>query len=395
LPLSLHPDVSPDPTLTLLPDSFDRPELSLSELLFALARSRRMIAWSVLIAALSATVVAFLLPVEFTAEAVIMTPQEAESSLSSMAQAAGGGAGGALAGFGLLSAFGLRNPSDLYVGILESRTIADFLIDRFHLLQVYGYKTKQQARKRLKKNTTIRAGKDTLIHILVQDRDPQRAAAMANTYLEQLGLRNSRAALSEASHRRSFFESQLLKEKDLLADAEVALKNTQQKTGLLVPTQQAEVMLRSAAQLHTEILTREAQLSAMKTYVSDQNPRYQAVQKQLATLQSELASLQKGDQSDDSDLPVRKLPQAGLEYLRKYREVKYHELLYEALAKQFEAARLDEARTAPSLQIVDSAVTPERKSWPPRALIVAGSSFLALFCSSVLALYRAGRPSLP
>jgi tyrosine-protein kinase Etk/Wzc len=294
-----------------------------------------------------------------------------------------------------LSAFGLRNPSDLYVGILESRTIADFLIDRFHLLQVYGYKTKQQARKRLKKNTTIRAGKDTLIHILVQDRDPQRAAAMANTYLEQLGLRNSRAALSEASHRRSFFESQLLKEKDLLADAEVALKNTQQKTGLLVPTQQAEVMLRSAAQLHTEILTREAQLSAMKTYVSDQNPRYQAVQKQLATLQSELASLQKGDQSDDSDLPVRKLPQAGLEYLRKYREVKYHELLYEALAKQFEAARLDEARTAPSLQIVDSAVTPERKSWPPRALIVAGSSFLALFCSSVLALYRAGRPSLP
>jgi uncharacterized protein involved in exopolysaccharide biosynthesis len=377
-----------------MPDVVEN-EITFSELFGIMCRARKLIGWSVLATAACATSVALLIPVEYTAEAVIMTPQQSESSWSTMAQAAGMGTGSALSGLGLLSAFGLRNPSDLYIGILESRTIADLLIKDFNLLDVYDDKYWQQARKHLAWHTDIKAGKDTLIHIKVSDRDPKRAASLANAYVEQLSVRNSHVALTEASQRRLFFEVQLTKQKNLLADAEVALRDTQQRTGLLVPTGQAEAMLRSASQLHAEILSGEAQLAGLKTYVSEDNPRYQAVKQQITTLQSELASLQKGSATEgEEDLPVGKLPQAGLEYVRKYREVKYHELLYEALAKQFEAARLDEAKAAPLIQVIDKAVIPERKSWPPRLIIVLVSTVLALFCSSLVAFYRANAQRL-
>jgi uncharacterized protein involved in exopolysaccharide biosynthesis len=357
-------------------------EISFTELFYALCAQRRIILWTVLSAGLISAVVAFLIPAEYTAEAVILTPQQAQPSLSAMAQLAGAGPG--LAGLSLLSGFGLRNPSDLYVGILESRTIADALIARFNLRQAYSDKYLQQARKHLARRTNIKAGKDTLIHIQVDDRDPKRAAQIANAYVAELSSRNSTVALTEASQRRLFFENQVANEKNLLAAAEVALRDTEQVTGLVVPSGQAEALVRSTAQLKAEILTREAQLAGLHTYVADDNPRLQTVEGELAALRSELANLERGEHvAGTPEVPVGKLPQAGLEYLRKYREVKYHESLYEALAKQYEAARLDEAKAAPLIQVIDNAVIPERKSWPPRLLIVLISCVLAVLSSSL------------
>jgi uncharacterized protein involved in exopolysaccharide biosynthesis len=290
----------------------------------------------------------------------------------------------------LLSGFGLRNPSDLYVGILESRTIADSLILKYDLRKVYHDRDFHGARKHLARNTSIRAGKDGLIHIQVSDRDPQRSAELANAYVSELSLQNSTVALTEASQRRLFFEQQLVKEKGLLANAEVALRDTEQVTGLVVPAGQAEALIRSAAQLRAEILSREAQVAGLKTYAADGNPRLQLVTRELTALRSELATLEAGEHiAGTPELPVGKLPQAGLEYIRRLREVKYHETLFEALSKQYEAARLDEARAAPVIQVIDSALTPERKSWPPRALMVIGSTFLAVLVSALYVLATA------
>jgi uncharacterized protein involved in exopolysaccharide biosynthesis len=283
-----------------------------------------------------------------------------------------------LSALGLLSGFGIRNPSDIYVGILESRTIADSLITRFHLKDAYGDRYMQLARKHLAKRTRIKAGKDTLIHVQVEDRDPRRAAQLANAYVDELFLRNTKVALTEASQRRLFFEQEVAKEKEVLAKAEDALRETQQFTGLVEPTGQAEALIRSASQLHAEILSREAELAGMRTFIADDNPRLQAVSRELSALRSELAKLENGAQIPGTpEVPVGKLPQAGLQYLRKYRDVKYHEALYEILAKQYEAARLDEAKAAPVIQIVDTAVVPERKSWPPRTIIVLIGTMLA------------------
>ncbi len=363
-------------------------EISFAELFSTLSARKRTIVWAVLITAVVSTAIAFLIPAEYTAEAVILTPQQVQPSLSAMAQLAGAGPG--LAGLSLLSGFGVRNPSDLYVGILESRTIADALIRRFNLKQVYSDKYVERARKHLGRRTSIKAGKDTLIYIQVDDRDPKRAAQLANAYVDELFSRNTTVALTDASQRRLFFEGQLAKEKELLAAAEIALRDTQQVTGLVVPSGQAEALIRSASQLNAEILTREAQLAGMRTYVADDNPRFQTVRRELGALRSELANLESGEHvAGTPEVPVGKLPQAGLEYLRKYRDVKYHESLYEALAKQYEAARLDEAKAAPMIQVIDSAVVPERKSWPPRLLIVFISSMLAALASGLWFVVRA------
>ncbi|MCU1294451.1 MAG: hypothetical protein JWP08_3301 [Bryobacterales bacterium] len=369
-------------------------EISFAELFSALTSRARIIVWAVSITAFAATTTAFLIPVEYTAEAVILTPQQAQPSLSALAQLGGGaGAGAGLSSLSLLTGFGLHNPSDLYAGILESRTIADALINRFHLKDVYSDETFQKARKHLARRTTIKAGKNTLIHIQVDDRDPKRAARLANAYVEELSLRNTTVALTEASQRRLFFEGQLAKEKELLATAEIALRDTQQFNGLVVPTGQAEALIRSASQLHAEILSREAQLAGMRTYVAGENPRFQVVNRELGALRTELATLERGEHvAGTPEVPVGKLPQAGLEYLRKYREVKYHEGLYEALSKQYEAARLDEAKAAPLIQVIDGAVVPERRSWPPRTLIILISALLAALLSSLWIL-ASGKPA--
>ncbi|MGA8593776.1 MAG: Wzz/FepE/Etk N-terminal domain-containing protein [Bryobacteraceae bacterium] len=362
-------------------------EISFFEMASVLGRRKRTIFRVAVIAALAATAVAFLIPAKYAAEAVIMTPQQSQPSMSALAQLGGSGTAIGLSSLSLLSGFGLRNASDLYIGILQSRTIADALIDRFHLKQAYGDKGFYWARKHLARNTTIKAGKDTLIHIKVEDRDPERSARLANAYVEELALQNSTVAFTEASQRREFFEGQLVKEKEALADAEVALKNTEQSTGLVVPSGQAEALIRSASQLHAEILSRQAQLEGLKTYVTESNPRFQTVQRELGALRAELAKLQQGEHvTGTPDVPVGNLPQAGLEYIRKYRDVKYHETLFEALAKQYEAAKLDEAKAGAAVQIIDKAVTPERRSWPPRTLIILGGAVFAVLicCSSIL-----------
>jgi tyrosine-protein kinase Etk/Wzc len=359
-------------------------EISFAELFSALRRRVRVIVWVVSITACVSTATAFLIPAEYTAEAVILTPQQAQSSLSAMALLAGAGPGMGSSGLSLLSGFGLHNPSDLYVGILESRTIVDALINRFQLKEVYGDRYFQKARKHLARRTSIKAGKDTLIHIQVDDRDPPRAARLANAYVEELSLRNATVALTEASQRRLFFEGQIAKEKELLAKTEIALRDTEQFSGLVVPTGQAEALIRSASQLHAEILSREAQLAGMHTYVADDNPRFQTVNHELATLKRELATLEGGEHvAGTPEVPIGKLPQAGLDYVRKYRDLKYHEGLFEALSKQYEAARLDEAKAAPLVQVIDSAVVPERRSWPPRTLIILISTLLAALLSSL------------
>lgn len=383
--VDLHP-VRDKPTTASRPilDPPDDVEISLAALFQLLWKQKRRIFRAVILTAVIAIPAVFLLPVKYRAEAVILTPQPAQPSLSAMAQIAGG-QGFNLPGIGLLSGFALRNPADLYIGILGSRTIADGLIARFKLKQVYQTKYLVNARKILERNTTIKSGKDSLIHIRVEDRDPKRAADLANGYVDQLSKHNADLAFTEASGRRIFYESQLAREKDALADAEVALQNTEQATGLVAPTGQAEALIRSGAQLRAEILAREAQLAAMKTYAADGNPRLQILKRELGALQAEFNNFQQGQHKTGTlELPTGDLPEAALKYVRKLREVKYHETLFEILAKQYEAARLDEAKSAPLVQVVDEAVVPEKKSWPPRTILV----FAATFSAALFACFR-------
>jgi tyrosine-protein kinase Etk/Wzc len=373
--------------LTTLEESSDVSLVELSALLYR--RRSRLLSAAAIAAAVSGIIV-FVIPVSYTAEAVIMTPQQAQSSLSSfLGPLAGLAPAAGASGLGLLSGLGLRNPADLYVGVLESRTIADALITQFGLKDVYQVPDYTRARKRLARNTRVEGGKDSLIRIRVDDHDAARAAKLANAYVEELSKSNSRLAFTEAGQRRLFFEGQLKTEKDALAEAEIGLRNTQQATGLVAPSGQAEALLRVGGQLHTEILSRETQLEAMKTFAADDNPRLQIVKRELGVLQSQLHQLEQGDYKPGTlELPTGRLPEASLKYIRAVRELKYHETLFEVLSRQYEAARLDEAKSAALIQIVDRAVTPERKTWPPRTLLISITVFATVLVFAFWIVFR-------
>jgi uncharacterized protein involved in exopolysaccharide biosynthesis len=348
-------------------------EISVIDLLITLAARRRIIFAVTLVFAFVTAIVVFLWHPYYRAEAVIMPPQQPQSSLSSIAS----GALGALGGLGVASELGIKNATDLYVGVLKSRTIADAIIEQFHLSQVYGTSFPSDTRRTLERHTSISAGKDTLIHIRVEDHDARRAAGLANAFADELYKQNARLALTDASQRRLFFEQQLAKEKDALSDAEIALKNTQQSTGLVVPAGQAEALIRSGAQLRAEIASREVQLQAMRSFATEENPQVQVVKREIEALRNQLAQLEaKGAGGGSMEVSAGKLPEASLQYIRKMRDMKYHETLYELLAKQYEAARIDEAKSAPVIQTVDRAVVPDKKSWPPKALLTASAAVL-------------------
>jgi tyrosine-protein kinase Etk/Wzc len=353
------------------------------EMLLILSQRKKTILQVTLAVAVITAIVMFLIPNSYTATATIVPPEQKQSSLSALM-----GQLGSIAGLSE-GDLGLRNPGDLFIGMLHSRTIQDRLIDQFDLRKVYKVKRYQDARKKLDARSYIVAEKEGLISISVDDRDPSRAAALANGYVDELHTLNSQLAISEAGQRRLFYEEKVTAERDALALAEVALKQAQEKSGLLQPDAQARVIIQSVADMRAQVAMREVQIEAMRSYATKDNPELRRAEQELAGLRAQLVKMERNSAEStngDLDLPTRRLPQAELEYLRRARDLKYHETLYEFLGKQLEAARLDEAKDAVLVQVVDKAVVPERKSGPHRATIILLATIVAflLACTGVL-----------
>jgi len=358
-------------------DVSDEQEIDVLEVMTLLLREKKTVLKFILVtAALAALLVFVVMKPMYTAEAIFLPPQSAPGS--GMSQLAS-----QLGSLGAIGSFsGLKSSGDVYLGILGSRTIADSLIKRFELQKVYKIAKVSDTEKKLKARSSFVAGKDTLITISVEDHDPKRAADLANAYLDALYEQNGRLALTEASQRRLFFEEQLEREKNALADAEVELKKTQEQTGLIAPLGQAQVEIDAIAQVRAQISSRQIELSALKQAATNQNPGVVRLQTEIDGLEQQLQRLQNdpGTRQSGNVLPATgRVPALALEYVRKQREVKYREILFELIAKQYETARLDESREAPVLQIVDRAVVPDKKSGPPRTLILIGGCLLGAF----------------
>jgi uncharacterized protein involved in exopolysaccharide biosynthesis len=241
----------------------------------------------------------------------------------------------------------------------------------------------EDTRKQLEKRSEIEAGKDTLIKISVEDSDPQRAADLANAYVEELYRQNSHLALTESAQRRLFFEHELDTERAALADAEEALKKSQQKTGMLQVNTQVEVAIRGIAELQAEIASREIALKRLAVAATDNNPEVVQLKTELSGMREQLRQLEMTRNNPGNPLiATTSIPQMGLDYVRLLRELQYHETLFELLAKQYEAAKIDEAKQAPVIQIVDRAVPLDKKSWPPRALLTLAGTLAAFFAAS-------------
>jgi uncharacterized protein involved in exopolysaccharide biosynthesis len=262
------------------------------------------------------------------------------------------------------------------------------MVQHFGLMQEYRQRLLSDTRKVFEKHTTIDgSGKDGLLHISVEDRDPNRAAELANGYVDQFRKMSEHLAITEASQRRLFFEQQLEQAKDNLANAEEALKLTEQKTGLIQLDSQARALIESAASLRAQIAGKEVQIESMRTFATGENAQLIQAQQELDGLRTQLAKLG-GSESIDAGLMVPKgqVPEAGLEYVRKLRDVKYYETIFDILARQFEIAKLDEAKQGALIQVVDAAVPPDRRSFPKRGMIVIVATAAGFFVGIIVAL---------
>ncbi len=347
----------------------------LLDYLILFAKNKGIILKVTLACAAASIVIALLIPNTYQSETKLLPPQQNQSVANMML--------GQLAPLAALAGkdLGIKNPSDLYVGMLQSDSVADELVKRFDLRGVYKSRYQVQARKKLRGNTDISSSKEGVISVAVEDRSPERARDLAKGYVEELQKLTSRLAVTEAGQRRLFYEQQLKIAKDNLADAEVKLKATSEKTGLIDAKTQAEAMIGAVARVRAQIAAHEVQLQAMRSFATEQNPDYIRVQQELAGLRTQLAKLEKTSTGGDGDIQVAtsKIPTVGLEYVRAYRDVKYYETIYELIAKQYEIARLDESKESSVIQVIDEAQVPERKYGPPRAIIVILSTFLG-FC---------------
>lgn len=347
-----HNDMIANLARPAIPPEGDDDEISLLDLLQVVVDNLRLLVLAPLGAGLLALGITFAIPPTYTATTKFMPPQQQQSAAASMLASLG--ALGGLAG----AATGLKNPADQYVSFMKSRTVQDALIDRFKLIDRFEAKYKDSARAALGANVKIASGKDGLISIDVSDTDPVFAAELANAYVEELGKLLNRLAVTEAQQRRVFFEKQLNSAKDNLTKADQALKASGVNSNVLKTN--PLVAVEGLAKLKAGIAAQEIKLSSMRGYLTEAAPDFKQAQTELAAMRNQLAR-------SDKEEPATS--RSDGDYVSKFRDYKYFETLFELFARQYEMARIDESREGAVIQVVDTALPPELKSKPKKALI--------------------------
>ncbi len=383
------------------PDQISQPEyiedeINLIDYFMVLLKHKRMIFFIVALAIILSVVVSLLLPKMYTATARVLPPKEPDSGLSTLLTQSGGPLG-SLAGSFMQG----KTTSDLYVGMLKSRTVADVLIKEFNLKELYKKKYLEDVYKHLAKRINIRVSrKDQIISVSVEDKDPKRAADMANTYLEALDRINRTVNITEGQRKRIFLETRLKEAKNDLSRAEIELKEFQEKYKLVSIEEQAKVAIEGAAKIKGEIIVAQTELEVLKQFGTGRQNEAIMLQSKIVALQNQLAKIESGNPEmnvlkehgmvegeSNFYIPFNELPALGMQLGRLIREAKIQEKVFELVTSQYEMAQIEEAKDVNTIQVLDRAVPPDKKSSPKRSLIVILSTVVALFLSIFLAFF--------
>lgn len=340
---------------------------TLIDYLIVIFKWKKLIAGITLSFVFIAAIVVFLMPSVYMAETRILPPETDNSTTTTQLLSQLGGI--SLPG-GLI---GKKSLGDLYVGLLQSRTVLDRIVNRFALTDVYKVKYREEARNRLLKVLRVNNDrKSGVISIGVEDRDPKRAADMASSFVEELTRITKEIAVTEAAQRRLFYEDKLKEAKESLISSEEAMKGFQEKTGAIEIKEQAKAIVESVAKLRAQIASTEVHLKVLRTYSKPQNPDLQKTEEELKGMKEQLAKMEvKNGSNPDRLVSTGSFVDAGTGYVRKMRNLKYNETLFELLAKQYEMAKMDESRNSAVIQVIDKAVAPERRAKPKRTRTVA------------------------
>jgi uncharacterized protein involved in exopolysaccharide biosynthesis len=352
----------------------DGDKINLFDYFIVIAKHKKFIIFFTFACAVISAVISLLLSDIFRPQARIIPPKDSSSMSSQLISQFMGSS--SVAGL-----FGEGAPADLYVGMLNSRSILDQVIKRFDLMKLYKKDSMVETREELLDNIQIEADpKSSIITISVEDKDPRRAADMSNAFVEYLVDLSKGLAITDAAQKRLFFEEQIKYTKKSLSAAEEDLRAFQEKTGVLQVDDQAKAVIEGIAVISAQIAAKEVQIRVMKTFSTALNPDLQKAEDELKALNIELRKLEaKGGSGHDPLMPTGRMPSVGLEYMRRLRDVKLYSTLFDLLEKQYEMARLDESKNISFIQIIDMAIPPDKEAKPKRALIVLLATVAGFF----------------
>ena len=352
-------------------------DISLIDILTIIGQQKSLIIGLTLASALLAVIASLSMTPVFTARTLVMPPQQQQSSAASSLASLS-----ALAGVAS-STTGIKSPDDMYVSFMTSEGFQKKIIDHFNLMDRYHCPFVIDCRQSLSQHARIVSDKkSSLMSIEVDDVDPVFAANMANTFVEELSILLGRLAVTEAQQRRLYFENQIKKTQDDLSLAETQFRNAQHRSGLQLPTVEAETGVKAIAEMHGQIAARELQLQALKSYATQENNDVKKLVTELAAMKMHLLKLERGSLDTSNPQSIQQ------EAIQSYRNMKVQESMLEAFAKQYELAKVDESKEGPLVQVVDSATPPERRSSPKRTQLVVNSALGGFVFSTLLAFLR-------
>lgn len=355
----------------------------LLEVLHILVRFKKLILATVASAFVISVIVSLLLPKTYQATASIFPPQQDMMSFSSQDIAKSMGVGSVMGSF-----LGLKSPSDLWVGVLKSNAVKDLIIEKFKLRERYEANTIEDTRAELEKRLRISKSKDEIIHISVEDEDPQMAAEIANAFVLGLDEINTGMAMTSGKRSRLFLEKRLDQARGDLLAAASAFKMFQEKNKAIKLDEQSKVMVETMASLKGQLISKELELKMLSSYASPENPMVEALKREVRELGLKLKETEDGNGAGKSFfIPTSRIPNLTAEYVERVREIKIQETLFELLTQQYELAKIQESKDTPTVQLLSKASAPERKYKPKRGLIVALSTLAAVFVSMSLAFF--------
>jgi uncharacterized protein involved in exopolysaccharide biosynthesis len=356
-------------------------KMKMADFLMIFLKRRRFITALLFLCGGSAVLYSFYAPPIYKAECCILPSSQERSSTSAILSQLSGG---------LVLSEGLST-GELLIGVLRTRTVVDKIIDQFDLMTSHGEKYRVKMRKRVTSDI-LHATEDTrsgIVTVAVLDEDPERAAQVANAFVEELKNVMQSLVIGEAAQRRLFFEQQLVQVRKNLDSAEDELSKYQEKSGLVAMDPQVEAMVSSIAALRAQVAAKEVEISSLRTYARRNHPQLKRAESEFTALQGELEKLEREQKPLNGATQIaslREAPQLGMEYQRRIRDVKYATTMYEMMFKQFETAKIDESRETMIVQVLDPAVPPDYKFKPGRALIVVFATLLGLCLGMLLAL---------
>ena len=358
-----------------------------------LVRRKKLIGLIVAAAFVCSVVTSLLLPKKYDATVSLMPPEANNDSMRTAASMMSGAAGALLGGAAGSLGLGAASPATVWIGILKSDSVRDPIIDKFHLKKKFGVSAIEDARRILSEMVTIEKSKEDIVSITVEDREPVEAARMANAFVEELDTVVQNRSMTEGKRTRIFVEQRLSETKDKLGRLEEELRKFQKENGAVKLDEQSKAIVEAIGSLKGRLIAREIELQTALSYSAPTNPRVELLKTEVKELKSKLRELEEGRRGSRRNgifIPTSRLPDVSLQYARLVRDIKIQQTLFELLSRQYEMARIQEAKDTPAVQVLDAAKVPERKAKPRRAMIVAVStsaSVLIAICAAFFLQY--------